>query len=272
MVKVAQMNFPPGYEALVGKILAWFDNQHYGTWATRNKQDTRSAKARNKKKTIIPSASAAWKALTDPDRVAWGAAAAFGTLSKYQLFLSDYAYRRSANLSLPGTPHMLYEVMGLKLSNPTGIGAVRVRLDQKDLFGPVDFYFSYKKTEYDPPIDQDLHAIITLYTFRDGANHILTYDWTAPSGSVNWTQVHLVLGDTETKYFHMTVEWYLDDYNADVFIDHVLVSDVAGDVYREEWRFKKGKEWSYDNLYRKRGWLFYPDYALPYFDVVYLDL
>jgi hypothetical protein len=43
------------------------------------------------------------------------------------------------------------------------------------------------------------------------------------------------------------------------------------DILREAWDIKAGETWEVDNLYRKTGWTFSPEYGVPYFDVVYLE-
>jgi len=42
------------------------------------------------------------------------------------------------------------------------------------------------------------------------------------------------------------------------------------DIFREGWWIEAGKTWEIDNLYRKTGWTFTPEYHVPFFDVVYL--
>jgi hypothetical protein len=110
-----------------------------------------------------------------------------------------------------------------------------------------------------------------LYYFEDGLNKTITYTWQAPAGSIDWNTVNFSMGVSGQKYFHLTVFWYFEYYDVEVFLDHLLISDQLGDKYRENWQYKAGKVWEYDNLYRKSGWLFTPGYRVPYFEVLYLD-
>lgn len=270
MTKVSQMSLPAGYQELLDKILAYFDNQIYPTWATRYFHRTRAAKKRNVEKTYMPSAATAWKALTPPEKAAWTSASVFGTLNNYQLFLADYAYRRKNGYALPGTPSDYHEVMGLEIQNPGGVTNVRLRRDEKDLVGPIGIDFTYQKAEIAPTGDQPFKFVATAYYFKLGEIATLEHTWTAPAGNVNWTLVSESFGDALEKYFHLTITWYLDSYDAIVHLDHLLISDVNDDKYRECWQYKAGRTWSYDELYRKTGWLFSPGYRVPFFDVVYL--
>lgn len=270
MVKVSLMDLPPGYEELVAKILAWYNNLMYPTWATRNRQTTRSAKAANKAKTPMPSAAAAWKELTQDQKDAWGTAAVFGALNRYQLFLSNFCYRRKNGLELPGDPFPLHEVMGLELQNPSGVNEVRLRRDEKDLVGPLSIDFTYLKTENSPTGGTPFKFIATAYFFEAGKNNTEILECEVPAGDAGWTQVSESFGVPGRKYFHLTVIFYMDYYDAIIDLDHFLIADANGDKYRENWQFKAGKTWSYENLYRKTGWLFSPEYHVPYFEVVYL--
>ena len=270
MVKVAQMDIPPEYQALLDKILAYFDNQIYPTWASRFFHKTRSAKKRNQEKTLMPSVSAVWAELSPAEKQAWSDASGFGTLNRYQLFISDYSYRWKNGLSIPGTPSTYHEMMGFQIQNPGGSTNVRFRRDEKDLVGPVSIAFNYQKTEISPTGDQPFKFVATLYYFDAGQNKTLAKEWSAPSGNVSWASVSESFGVSGQKYFHLTVEWYLDSYDATLNLDHLLIQSVGVDKYRECWQYKSGKIWEYDNLYRKTGWLFTPDYREPYFNVVYL--
>ena len=270
MVKVAQMDFPAGYEALVARVLAWYDKQIYPTWATRNRQSTRSAKTRNKEKTYMPSAAAAWQELSAAEKTAWGTASDFGTLNKYQLFLSDFSFRRKNGLTLPGTSNDFHEVMGLEIQNPSGSVQLRLRRDEKDLVGPITINFTYQKTENSPTGGTPFKFTATAYYFADGQNQTETHEWSAPSGNAAWTQVAESFGVSGRKYYHLTVLFQMDNYDAIVDLDHFLITTAGVDKYRENWQFKAGRTWAYDNLYRKTGWLFSPEFWVPYFEVVYL--
>ena len=314
MAKVGNMTFPPGYEDLVKKILAWFDNQIYPTWATRNRHTTRSAKKMDYEKSLLPTISSIWKGLSPAERTAWGDASVFSTLNGYQLFTSDYSYRRKAGLSLPGTPNNYHDMFSLQIDNPGGLEEVRLRRDEKDLVGPVNVSFNYKKIERqtitleewsdlvatwsdasamwtgletavwsDENVDWAdalarwaysttgmFHLVAMLYYFEGGENKIETYNWDSPAGSCGWNTVSIPMGTAGRKYYHLTLNWYMDNYDATVDLDHLLITSNAVDKYRECWQFKSGKVWEYDNLYRKTGWLFSPDFVVPYFQVLYL--
>lgn len=270
MVKIATMNFPPGYEALVAKILAWFDNQAYPTWATRNRHNTRAAKAANAAKTYMPSIKDAWAALSPAEKTLWADAAVFGTLNRYQLFTSDYSYRFKNGLSVPGTPNNYHEMFGLQIDNPGGGEDVQLRRDEKDLIGPITIEFNYKKTQYSPTASVPFKMVATAYNFLDGENQQIVGEWSAPAGNVDWTHASLTLGVANWKYFHLTIIWYLTDYDASVSIDQLLIQGNSVDKYREDWQYKSGKTWAYTALYRKTGWLFTPQYFEPWFRVVYL--
>jgi hypothetical protein len=271
MVKVAQMDIPPAYQSLLDKILSYFDNQMYPTWATRYFHTTRAAKKANKEKTYLPSISAAWGALTTNEKDAWRTASDFGTLNCYQLFTTDYSYRRKNNLIIPGTPSDYHEVMGLRLQNPGPESEVRVRNDEKDLVGPITISFNYKKTENVASPGNPFYCVATAYYFWEGKNQTVTTTWTAPDGNIDWTTANLTLGSYPIKYFHLTIIWYLDNYDATIDLDHLLIQGNAVDKLRECWQYKSGKEWAYDNLYRKTGWLFSPGFRVPYFEVLYLN-
>lgn len=264
------LEIPAAWEALMEKILRWYDNQMYPVWNPFFKHKTRRAKKVLKEKTYLPSIASAWNPLADAVKNQWGTAAAFGTLNKYQLFTSDYSYRRKNNLSLPGTPSDFHQLFGLRWQNPTPIAICRLRRDEKDLVGTVTIAFNYKKTENAPTGGTPFKFIATLYYYVHGVIKTETHTWSAPAGNVAWASVSEAFGTGTRKYFHLIILWYLDSYNAEVDIDRLLITDNDGDKYRESWQFKAGRTWSYDDLYRKTGWLFTPEYHVPYFDVVYL--
>lgn len=264
------LEIPAAWEALMEKILRWFDNQQYPVWAPFNLHSTRSAKKANKERTYLVSVASEWGLLDAATKAQWATAADFGTLNNYQLFTSDYSYRRKNNLSLPGTPNAFHQLMGISWQNPDPLATCRLRRDCKDLEGQVTIAFNYEKTEYNPTTDKPFSFLATLYYFEDGLNKTETHEWSAGAGNKAWQAVSETFGTAGRKYFHLTILWYLDGYDAKINIDRLLVSDVNGDIYRECWQFKAGKTWEYDNLYRKEGWLFTPQYHVPYFEVAYL--
>jgi len=270
MTKADMTQIPPEWEALMAKIQRWYDSRIYPVFGPFFSHKTRSAKARNKAKSLMPSSSTAWGLLDQETKDAWKTASDFGTLNRYQLFISDYSYRWKNGLSLPGTPNAFHQLHGLRWKNPDPLATCRLRRDCKDLVGNVTLAFNYKKTEIAPTGDKAFSFLATLYYFEDGLNKTETHNWSAPAGNVDWVSVSEVLTTKARNYFHLTILWYLDGYNAIIDLDRLLVTDLDGDAYRECWQFKAGRTWSYENLYRKEGWLFTPGYYVPYFDVVYL--
>jgi len=271
MVKVQQMDIPPEYQHLLDKILAWFDQQIYPTWATRNKQTTRSAKASNKEKTYLPKASEVWGGYDTATKALWKSAGVFMGLNGWLYFCQKFSYHKKNGLSLTLTPNQTVQIYGLKISNPTGSGQVRAVREDIVLTGQITVAFKYKKTEILPPSGQSFRFHADLYYFKDGQNLVESHDWVSPSGNVDWTTISESFGTTSRYYFHSVVTFYLDDYNADVFLDNLLISDMNGDVYREPWKVKAGIPWDYTVKARKQGWVFTPSYSFPSFEIVYID-
>ena len=271
MVKVATMTLPPEYESLLKKILAYFDQMMYPTWASRNFHVTRAAKAANAEKTYIPGVRSVWATFTPAQKQAWKDAKGYTGYSNYQLFTADYSYRRKNGLSIPGTPYTTHQLYGLKMSNPYADPLLRSRLHLKDLLGPITIEFDYKKREVTPTGAGPLSMTATAIYFDGGLNIENVVSWSAPAGDVAWTHVSKTLGITGQKYFHLIIEVTLDNYVADVFFDNLRVSDGLGSFYQDSFNKKVGKEWDYFAFYRKQGWAFDPGFVVPNFEVVYLD-
>jgi len=265
------MTIPPEFENLLARILAHFDQMCYPTWASRMFHTTRSAKARNLEKTYIPGVRAVWSTFTLAQKAAWKAAAGYTGYSNYQLFTADYSYRKKHNLSLPGTPYTTHQLYGLKMSNPLGTSPIRIRIHLKDLVGPIQIQFNYKKQEILPTGGDPFSFTATAYYFDAGLNLTHTKIWTAPAGNVSWGSVSETFGNAQRSYFHLVIEITLDNYAAHVFFDNFRVSDGGGAFYSDSFNKKVGEEWDYYPFYRKQGWAFDPAFAAPNFEVVYLD-
>ena len=145
MVKVTQMDLPPGSQALLDKILAWFDNQIYPTWATRYFHKTRTAKKANKEKTYMPGVRSIWSGFTPAQKALWSLARQFGYRSSYALFTADYSYRRKHGLSLPGTPNNYHQMYGLQMFSPSGQGLIQGIREDIVLTGPITISFNYRQ-------------------------------------------------------------------------------------------------------------------------------
>jgi len=270
MVKIAQMTFPPGYEELVNKILRWYDSLQYPTWAFSNKHNTRAAKKVLQEKTYLPGARDTWKGLSAVEKAAWKSAAAFDYRSNYALFCGDYSYRKKNGLSLPGTPDNLHQIYGLEMCDPDGLNEVIVQREDIVLAGPVSLSFNFKKDEISEPLAQSWGFDWTLYYFEDGENKIEYLNWEAPAGNLAWQNQSFTLGHAGQLYFHSVLTFYLEFYQANVFLDNLLISDATGDIYREAWKLNAKKQWIYTPQYRKTGWLFSPDYDTDFIKVLYL--
>jgi hypothetical protein len=271
MTKVAVMTIPPEFDALLAKILAHFNQMAYPCWASRFFHTTKSAKKANAEKTLLPHISALWSALTLVEKNAWKAAVGYTGYSGYQLFTAEQSYQRKHNTSLPRTPYTTHQLYGLKMSNPLATSPIRVRLHLKDLVGPLTLAFDYKKQEILPTGGLPFSMTATAYYFDAGLNLAHVTNWTAPSGNVAWTSVSISWGNAQRSYFHLIIEFILDNYNANTFLDNLGVTDGGGLFYGESFNKKVGQEWDYYPWYRKEGWAFDPEFAQPNFEVVYLD-
>jgi hypothetical protein len=271
MVKVAQMELPPGYEDLLNKILAWFNNQIYPTWATRYFHTTRKAKKENKEKTFIPGAREIWNSFDLDTKLDWFLARGYTTWSGYNLFLADYSYRRKNGLSLPGTANTSHQLYGLKMSNPGAGNEVVFRLHLKDLVGPLTIDWYYKKTEYQATFGDPFNLIAEALFFDGGLNIVDEETWEAPSGNVDWSHVTLTIGESGRRYFHLIIQFSIMDYDCDIFFDNFKVSDQNGSFFTDSFTHKAAAQWAYEAFYRKQGWAFYPEFAVPFFEVLYLD-
>jgi len=264
-------DIPPAWLPLLAKILTWYDNQIYPVWNTFGFKPTRKRKRVDREKSYLRSIASYWAELNQAAKDAWHDASDFGTLNRYQLFTSDLSYRRKNGLSLPGTPNDFHQLFGLRMYNPSGLTNVRARRDEKDLTGPITISYSFLKTENAPTGDQPFKFVAMAYYFDAGKIKTLTHEWSTGAGNKAWQSVSEQFGVAGQKYFHLTVIWSIDGYDAIVDIDRLLIADQNGDKYRESWQFRAGRTWDYDALYRKTGWLFVPEYHVPYFDVVYLE-
>jgi len=282
MAKVFRMSIPPELQPLLDKIISYFDQLKYPTWATRFLHKTRSAKKRNREKTYIPAARAVWNSLTPSQKEAWKRSREFTiwqreyvssrrSFSGYHTFITDYSYRKKNNLSLPGTPSFTHQLFGLKMFNPGGNHDVFCRLHLKDLVGPIKVEFYYKKIEYSPTFGNPFNVIADAFFFDGGLNILDEETWESPAGNINWSKATINVGELGKKYFHLIIQFSLFDYNAAVFIDKLSVSDYYGIFYYDSFIKKSGKAWKYQPFYRKQGWAFYPSFDAPYFEVVYLD-
>lgn len=265
------MSIPPAYQEKLDKILAYFNLQIYPTWASRYFHTTRSAKARNQAKTYLPGARTVWATYDAVTKALWKTAGTFMKLNGWLYFTQKFSYHKKHGLTLTLTPNSTVQMFGLELFNPGGLEEVRATREDIVLLGQINAAFKYKKTENSPATTDPFRFHCDLYYFQDGENKVETHDWTAPSGNVDWTAVSESFGTTGRNYFHCVLTFYLDYYDADVFLDNFLISDGLGDVYREAWKVKDGKPWAYTPKVRKYGWIFSPNYAEPYFQIAYID-
>ncbi len=268
---MSQMTIPPGYQELLDKLLSYFQNQAYPTWATRFFHTTRSAKKADKDKTYIPGARSIWNTFDSAQKLAWTNAKFVSYKSGYNVFLGDYSYRKKNGLSLPGTADPTHQIFGLRISNFGGLDYVTLERHDIVATGQLSVHFSYKKVERDVPALWPFALHIDAYYFEGGENKIDTYDWVAPDGNVNWTEVSFSFGVTSRYYFHVVCTWSLWLYDADVYFDNFYLRDMLGDVNREVFKLTAKKEWLYQPKVRKQGWLFEPEFLEPWFKVVYLD-
>ncbi len=79
-------------------------------------------------------------------------------------------------------------------------------------------------------------------------------------------------GGQEVKFEHQGLEEYETESRWG-YVKYYDGKDEMPDEYiaKESWFIKTGEIYEPANLYRKRGWTFYPEYELPYFEVDFLE-
>lgn len=270
MVKVADMIFPPEYEPLLKKILAWFDTQIYPTWATRFFHTSRGAKKELAEKTYVPKATDYWKELSSAEKAVWKSTRFQTYLSSYSVFFADFSYRNKFGFTLPGVGNALYQVYGLKMANVGGLEPQLIQYHAKDLVGRLTISFNYKKNEITSAPAYSFGVHVDMYYFEKGLIENDSEDYVSADGNLDWTSFSATMGHAGRKYFHVVITLYLYYYDAEVFIDNFLLEDANDEVERECWKVGTNLVWNYSPLYRKQGWDFYPAFGDPYFKVLYL--
>lgn len=256
MATVVGLQIPPEWQDFLDKITRWYDNQIYPTWSLPSMHLTRSSKATNKAKTFLPDARVFWAALTAPEKNLWKMAMAFQKLSGWNYFIEKYSYYIKHNLPLDLTPHQLYQMFGLRLSSTTTDKIISAVFDEKDLIGPLRLRFSYRQLERHAPSFKPFFIHADLYYFDAGQNIVETFDWESPAGNVDWSPFDESFGSTGKKLFHVVLTFESKNYNGDIFIDNLWLTDGLHYSYKEPFKVKAGKNWVYIPLYRKQGWSF----------------
>ncbi len=272
MVRVIQPNVPPEWIPLFEKIFRWFERNGTPIWARRWFQDSRTIKQQKKKQSEFQSAGQSWTDLDGSIKALWNQAAyrVNGYFRGYRLFTSDYIYRKSANLSLPGTPSNLHQLFGLKISNPGGSGNVFARRDDKDIVGQLNIKFSYKKNEITPSGTKAFKVVCTAYHLTQGGYSTDVDTFTADAGDEGWQIINRTFGTTDRKYFHFKIVFTIDGYDAIIHLDNIVLSDKNGEFFRESFNTEAYSYWTPNMLYRKRDWVFNPAYIKTYFNHEYL--
>ena len=273
MVKVIQPNIPPEWVPLFEKIFRWFQRRGVPIFARMWFQDARSIDRSKKKGSKIPLAGQAWSNLDGAVKTQWNYAAynAYKFYSGYRLFTTDYIFRVMNNLSLPGTPANTHQLFGLKMFNPGGSANIFARRDDKDLIGQINFKFSFKKDEITPSGSQAFIVKCTAYYLIPGGIATETDTYTAPAGDSGWQTINRTFGTTDRKYFHFKIVFRINNYDAIIHLDNVILSDADGEFFRENWNTTNYDYWKPDMLYRKRDWQFHPAYIRNFFLHEYLE-
>lgn len=219
------LKIPPSWLPLIEKIFRWYDNAIYPVFNPFFGHTTRSAKERNRAKTYLPDIQTAWAALPAATKANWKTAASFVKKNSWQLFVKDTSYRIKNTLAYPRAPDTNFPTHGLLMSNPLGLTNVRIQRDDINLTGQVTLAFNYKKTEHNPTAGTPFKAEITLWYFEAGENKTETHTWTAPAGNVAWASVSETYGTADRLYHHQRIIFYLDSYDADVYLANFLISD-----------------------------------------------
>ena len=273
MVKVIQSNPPPEWEELWAKIVRWFGRYGVPTYVRMWFQDTRRLTEQRRRNTKFNLVKDDWKTLDDATKYQWYLAAyrAYGYYRSYRLFTADWIYRNKIGLSTPGTPHLLRQLFGLEMLNPGGSGNVQMRRDDKDLIGQLRIRFNFKKNENTPSATKAFKMLATAYYFTEGGIATETDSYICPAGNVDWTEIDRRFGTTDRKYFHLTLIFSIDNYDAEVYFDNIRLADNGGEYFTERFNTQDYVPWVPQLLWRKKDWIFSPSFIDTYFRHLYLQ-
>ena len=216
---------PPSWVPLLEKVLRWFDNQIYPVVTPFGMYSPRKKKQVNRVNTFLSTLRLLWNDFDSSQKAAWSTAAAFVKRSGYQLFVKDTCFRIKTFRPFPRAPSSYFAMYGLVMKNPGGATNVRLQRDDVNPMGQVTLSFNYKKIERNPTPSVPFKAVITLWYFEGGENKTETHVWEAPAGNVAWSSVSETYGMEGRQYFHHRVIFYLDSYDADVFLANFLITD-----------------------------------------------
>jgi len=272
MAKVSSLTIPPAWRPLIEAIFRWYSINGLPIFARQWLQGSRYMKYLKQQSSKFSSASEAWNALSSVTQAGWNSAAVIATTYArgYRLYTSDFIWRQKAGLPAPEGALADYQLFGIKMSNLGGSQDVHIRRDDKDLVGQITFKFSYKKNEITPNVSFPFRVILTAYYFGQGTILTDTDSFSAPGGDIAWNTITRTFGTAGRKYFHLRVILTIDQYDAIIYLDNLILSDSIGEQHRENFNTEDYKAWVPNTLYRKRDWLFNPSFVDPYFIHEYL--
>lgn len=213
--------------------------------------------------------AAAWKLLDVPTKAIWKLYAANIHRTGWSLYCQEYAYRKKYELSYPPLPTELHQMMGLKISNPTGTGTVKAERYDIAVQGVLNVKINYKKTELAPTGGIPFRVHAEAFYFYQGQNLSEEQTFDAPAGNADWTQINFTFGTASRYYFELIISFELTDYQAEVILDNFIVTDELGVAIEEPWHVKAGQSWLYQIRTRKEGWEFTPGIGAPNIEIVY---
>lgn len=273
MVRLIQPNIPPEYEELWNKIVRWFGLKGVPTFARLWIQKTRRMHTVRYTISQLVSVGQAWQSLSSAEQQAWRDAAnvAWGYNRGYRLFTADYVYRLFAGLPVPGTPSDYHQLFGLKMSNPGALADVAMSRDDKDIVGPIGIIFKFKKIEITPSALHSLKVVAKAWYLVQGGVETETHEWNIAAGDIPWTQFSGAFGTTDREYFHFRITISITNYDAEVYFNNLILTDKNGTFFSENWITPRYVPWVPTRLYRKKDWLFYPEWPNNYFQHIYLQ-
>ena len=273
MVRLIQPGIPAEYEELWNKIVRWFGLKGVPTFARLWSQNTRRMFAIRYTISKFMSVGAAWRALSFEQQQAWRDAAnvAWGYNRGYRLFTADYIYRLFAGLPVPGDPSNYHQLFGLEMSNPDGLADIQMRRDDKDLVGPIDIAFKYKKIEVTPSALHCFKVACTGWYLTQGGVGVDTDEWNLPAGNIDWTVFTQTFGVEDRQYFHWKIVISITNYDSKVYFNSLDLADKNGNFFSENWITERYEPWVPTRLYRKKDWLFTPEWPNNYFQHLYLQ-